>query len=186
MKTEQSREAWNKAATLLADAASAIWEHRSDLAWVRRRARMEPADHRDPDQVCRLKDDTDLWPDRARPERYGTRPACVAEDAYPRPGLSRELPPGLSFMSGLNAIAHPAEGLYAHDGNPVMPLMAEDEIRASAARLRGIENEFEACLATSDCFWGARLCGCVLGHVGMALHRKLCHASGEKLQPAAR
>jgi hypothetical protein len=22
---------------------------------------MEPADHRDPDQVCRLKDDTDLW-----------------------------------------------------------------------------------------------------------------------------
>ena len=49
--------------------ASAIWEHRSDLAWVRCRARMEPADHRDPDQVCRLRDDTDLWSDRGRFER---------------------------------------------------------------------------------------------------------------------
>jgi hypothetical protein len=90
--------------------ASAIWGHRSDLAWVRRRARMEPADHRDPDQVCRLRDDTDLWPDRGRSERYGTRPACVAEDAYPRPGLSRELPPDLPFVSGLDATAHAAEG----------------------------------------------------------------------------
>jgi maleylacetate reductase len=55
------------------------------------------------------------------------------------------LPPGLSFVSGLNAIAHAAEGLYAHDGNPVMSLMAEDGIRALATRLRGIENEPEAC-----------------------------------------
>ncbi len=91
--------------------ASAIWGHRSDLAWVRRRARMEPADHRDPDQVCRLRDDTNLWSDRGRSERYGTQPACVAEDAYPRPGLSRELPPDLSFVSGLDATAHAAEGV---------------------------------------------------------------------------
>jgi alcohol dehydrogenase class IV len=43
-------------------------------------------------------------------KKYGTRPACVAEDAYPRPGLSRELPPDLYFVSGLDATAHAAEG----------------------------------------------------------------------------
>jgi maleylacetate reductase len=32
----------------------------------------------------------------------------------------------LSLVSGLDATAHAAEGLYAHDGNPVMPLMADD------------------------------------------------------------
>jgi hypothetical protein len=29
-------------------------------AWARRHGRMEPADHRDPDHVCRLRDDADL------------------------------------------------------------------------------------------------------------------------------
>jgi alcohol dehydrogenase class IV len=73
-----------------------------------------------------LRDDTDLWSDRGRSERYGTRPACAAEDAYPRPGLSRELPPDLSLVSGLDATAHAARGLYAHDGNPAMSVMADD------------------------------------------------------------
>ena len=35
-------------------------------------------------------------------------------------------------ISGMNAIAHAAEGLYAQDGNPVMSLMAEEGIRALA------------------------------------------------------
>lgn len=94
------------------------------------------------------------------------------------PELSRELPPGLSFVSGLNAIAHAAEGLYAHDGNPIMSLMAEDGIRALATGLRGIKNEPQSLVARSGCLYGAWLCGCVLGHVGMALHHELCDALG--------
>jgi maleylacetate reductase len=40
------------------------------------------------------------------------------------PELTMGLPVRLSIVSGLNAIAHAAEGLYARDGNPVMSLMA--------------------------------------------------------------
>ncbi|HEU5297000.1 MAG TPA: iron-containing alcohol dehydrogenase, partial [Burkholderiaceae bacterium] len=40
------------------------------------------------------------------------------------PELTLSLPVGLSVTSGLNAIAHAAEGLYAVDANPVMDLMA--------------------------------------------------------------
>ena len=32
--------------------------------------------------------------------------------------------------------------------------------------------------ARADCLYGAWLCGTVLGHVGMALHHKLCHTLG--------
>ncbi|VXC14548.1 Maleylacetate reductase [Burkholderia sp. 8Y] len=94
------------------------------------------------------------------------------------PMLSSSLPLGLSFVSGLNAIAHAAEGLYARDGNPVMSLMAEDGIRALATGLRGLKKDPQNLSARSDCLYGAWLCGSVLGHVGMALHHKLCHTLG--------
>ena len=49
-------------------------------------------------------------------------PAAVIYD----PELTLTLPLGLTVTSALNAIAHAAEGLYAHDGNPVMSLVAEE------------------------------------------------------------
>ncbi|WP_396331110.1 maleylacetate reductase [Burkholderia anthina] len=94
------------------------------------------------------------------------------------PMLSLNLPLALSFVSGINAIAHAAEGLYARDGNPVMSLMAEDGIRSMAAGLRGLQENSLSLAARSECLYGAWLCGNVLGHVGMALHHKLCHTLG--------
>ena len=94
------------------------------------------------------------------------------------PDLSLGLPVGMSVVSGINAIAHAAEGLYARDGNPVMSLMAEEGIRALARGLRGVKIKSGDIDARSDCLYGAWLCGSVLGHVGMALHHKLCHTLG--------
>ena len=51
------------------------------------------------------------------------------------PELTLSLPVMMSVTSGLNAIAHAAEGLYAQDSNPVMDLMAEEGIRALAQAL---------------------------------------------------
>ena len=48
------------------------------------------------------------------------------------PALTVSLPASLSVTSGINAIAHAAEGLYAQDANPVISLMAEEGIRALA------------------------------------------------------
>src|ERR1700740_3138069 len=48
------------------------------------------------------------------------------------PELTIGLPVRLSIVSGLNAIAHAAEGLYAKDGNPVMSLMAEGRLCLTA------------------------------------------------------
>ena len=94
------------------------------------------------------------------------------------PELSATLPVRMSIVSGMNAIAHAAEGLYAKDGNPVMSLMAEEGIRALATGMRDVFASASDMQARSDCLYGAWLCGTVLGHVGMALHHKLCHTLG--------
>lgn len=94
------------------------------------------------------------------------------------PELTLSLPVGLSVTSGINAIAHAAEGLYALEGNPVMDLMAEEGIAALGRALPAIKKDAGNLVARSDALYGAWLCGIVLGHVGMALHHKLCHTLG--------
>ena len=94
------------------------------------------------------------------------------------PELTLTLPVPLSVTSGLNAIAHAAEGLYAHDGNPVTALMAEEGIRALAAALPVLLHHPQDPDARSDALYGAWLCGTVLGAVAMGLHHKLCHTLG--------
>ncbi|WP_433705498.1 maleylacetate reductase [Paraburkholderia sacchari] len=94
------------------------------------------------------------------------------------PELTLTLPVQFSMTSGMNAIAHAAEGLYGRDGNPVYRLMAEEGIRALASalpRLRETPSELDA---RSDAQYGAWLCGTVLGNVQMGLHHKLCHTLG--------
>lgn len=94
------------------------------------------------------------------------------------PELTLSLPIGLSVTSGINAIAHAAEGLYAHDGNPIMGLLAEEGIASIGRALPRLKQQPNDADARSDALYGAWLCGTVLGNVGMALHHKLCHTLG--------
>jgi maleylacetate reductase len=94
------------------------------------------------------------------------------------PALTLSLPALLSVTSGINAIAHAAEGLYAQDANPIIGLMAEEGIRALGQGIGRVVARPDDIDARSDCLYGAWLCGAVLGSVGMALHHKLCHTLG--------
>jgi alcohol dehydrogenase class IV len=92
--------------------------------------------------------------------------------------LTLSLPPALAATSGINAIAHAVEALYARDANPVISLMAEEGIRALAHALPAIVAKPDERDARSEALYGAWLCGICLGTVGMALHHKLCHTLG--------
>ena len=92
--------------------------------------------------------------------------------------LTLSLPKHLSATSGVNAIAHAVEALYAQNGNPVIDLMAAEGVRALASALPHIATNPQDLSARSDALYGAWLCGTCLGLVGMSVHHKLCHVLG--------
>ncbi len=94
------------------------------------------------------------------------------------PELTLGLPSATSAASGMNAIAHCVEALYARDANPIISLMAEEGIRALATALPVVVRDPSNLDARSDALYGAWLAGAALGAVGMGLHHKLCHTLG--------
>jgi len=94
------------------------------------------------------------------------------------PELTMTLPLALSITSGVNAIAHAAEGLYTPEPNPIIGLMAEQGIAALARALPALHADPGDRAARHDALYGAWLCGATLGHAAMGLHHKLCHTLG--------
>lgn len=94
------------------------------------------------------------------------------------PDLTLSLPVSVSVTSGLNALAHAVEGIYAQDRNPVMTLIALEGARALRDALPAVVADPADPQARAEALQGAWLCGTVLGSVGMALHHKLCHTLG--------
>ncbi len=92
--------------------------------------------------------------------------------------LTLSLPQRLSATSGLNAMAHAVEALYAKDGNPVVSLMAEEGLKAFAQALPRIVRDPKDREARTRALYGAWLCGMCLASTSMALHHKLCHVLG--------
>lgn len=92
--------------------------------------------------------------------------------------LTLSLPVRIAAVSGMNALAHSVEALYAKDRNPVVSLVAADAIRAMVGALPDIAREPDDRDARSRALYGAWLSGLCLGSVGMALHHKLCHVLG--------
>jgi maleylacetate reductase len=111
-------------------------------------------------------------------KRTGRDPKVLARAVLYDPSLTLDLPLGMSVVSGLNAIAHAAEALYATDGNPVISLMAEEGVRAVAAAIASLPGAPNDPTVREQALYGAWLCGTVLGNTSMGLHHKLCHALG--------
>ena len=92
--------------------------------------------------------------------------------------LTMSLPAAISATSGLNAMAHAVEALYAPEANPIISLLAEEAIAALGRALPRIVATPSDRDARGDALLGAWLCGTCLGAVSMSLHHKLCHVLG--------
>jgi maleylacetate reductase len=114
---------------------------------------------------------------------HGTKTTRKSLDILPEAviydvDLTLGLPVRLSGTSGINAIAHAVEALYARDQNPITSLLADQAIAALARALPAIAADPADRGARRDALYGAWLSGVCLGSVGMALHHKLCHVLG--------
>jgi maleylacetate reductase len=94
------------------------------------------------------------------------------------PVLTYTMPPGLSAASGLNAMAHSVEALYAGDASPIVRLIAEESIRALAQSLPRVVAQPDDPDARADALYGAWLAGTSLGNATMGIHHKICHTLG--------
>ncbi len=94
------------------------------------------------------------------------------------PELVVSLPRDLSVTSGLNAMAHAAEALYAKDRTKASTKLATEGLQHFASSLPDVIADPTDLNARENTLRGAWACGTVLGNVGMALHHKLCHTLG--------
>jgi maleylacetate reductase len=108
-------------------------------------------------------------------------PEILPETVIYDPDLTDTLPLPLTVTSGLNAMAHAAEGVYAQDGSPIYTLMAVEGLRALRDALRVLSRDPADRDSREQALYGAWLCGTVLGGVGMSIHHKLCHTLGGAL-----
>lgn len=106
-------------------------------------------------------------------------PAVLPKIVIYDPALIGTLPVDMAVCSGINAVAHAVEALYAPQANPFTEALA---FMGISKVLRGL-SEFIATQgqspgAAAQCLAGAWLCGEVLSQVGMGLHHRICHVLG--------
>ena len=94
------------------------------------------------------------------------------------PMLTLALPAKIAGPSGINALAHCVEALYAENANPITSLMAAEGIRALRRALPAVAKAPQNLEARADALYGAWLAGSALGNVAMGIHHKLCHTLG--------
>lgn len=108
----------------------------------------------------------------------GVDPAVLPRVVVYDPELTASLPRELAVASGLNAMAHGVEALWAPGRNPVSSAVAGEGIAALATGLRSGD--------PADLLRGAWLTAAAFAVTGSGLHHKLCHVLGGMGMPHAR
>jgi maleylacetate reductase len=110
-------------------------------------------------------------------KRTGRDPRALPRVVLYDPALTVGLPAAVTGPSGMNALAHCAEALYAPGANPVTSLLAEEGARTLARGLPLAVAEPANLAGRSDALLGAWLAGASLA-AGVGLHHQLCHLLG--------
>ena len=111
-------------------------------------------------------------------KRTGRDPRVLPRTVIYDPALTLDLPSRVSAPSGMNALAHSVEALYAPNVGPLVALMAEESIRALARALPAVVAAPGDLEARALALYGAWLAGTALAGADMGLHHKLCHFLG--------
>ncbi len=98
------------------------------------------------------------------------------------PCLTLGLPAEISATSGLNALAHCLEGLYAPDLNPAVTALALEGVRRLVTSLPGVIARPDDRALRAEALCGAWLAASVVSAVKMGLHHRLCAILGGSYQ----
>lgn len=111
-------------------------------------------------------------------KQTGRDPRALPDVVVYDPELTVSLPPRIAGPSGMNAVAHCVEALYAPGANPVTSLLALEGIRTLAGSLPAVVRRPHDVGVRTDVLYGAYLAASALAVAGTALHHKTCHVLG--------
>ncbi|MDR7255099.1 alcohol dehydrogenase class IV [Nocardioides sp. BE266] len=101
-------------------------------------------------------------------------PRSVVYDA----ALTRDLPAGLTTTSGLNALAHAVDALWAPRADPINAALAGEGVRALAVALPAVLDAPHDLTARERVLYGTYLASAAFASSGSGLHHKICHVLG--------
>ncbi|MFI6019441.1 maleylacetate reductase [Streptomyces sp. NPDC051287] len=101
-------------------------------------------------------------------------PRAVVYDAT----LTLSLPVGLSVASGLNALAHCVDSMWAPRTDPIDQALAAEGVRALRTGLPLVVKDPRALDGREQTLYGAYLAAAAFASAGSGLHHKVCHVLG--------
>jgi alcohol dehydrogenase class IV len=108
----------------------------------------------------------------------GTHPAVLPRAVVYDPDLTMSLPVDLTVASGLNALAHCVDSLWAPNANPVSSALAVAGVRALRDGLPAVRRDAADRAARESLLYGAYLAALSFAGAGSGLHHKICHVLG--------
>lgn len=101
-------------------------------------------------------------------------PKIVIYDA----ALSKSLPGRLATASGLNAVAHAVDGMWAPRADPINTALGAEGLRALIPGLRALNSNPDDLEAREQILYGAYLAAVAFASAGSGIHHKICHVLG--------
>ena len=101
-------------------------------------------------------------------------PKVIVYDAT----LTLTLPVDMSVASGLNALAHCVDSLWAPSADPINAALATEGIRALAAGLPRVAADPAGLPGREHALYAAYVSAVAFASAGSALHHKICHVLG--------
>jgi len=108
----------------------------------------------------------------------GTDPRVLPKTIVYDATLTQRLPVDLSVTSGLNALAHSVDALWAPAVDPVNAVLAGEAIRALRVGLSAVVHEPTGLEGREHTLYGAYLSAVAFASAGSGLHHKICHVLG--------
>ncbi len=122
---------------------------------------------------------TDVWGiTEGRTKTTGSDPRVLPRSLVYDATLTLSLPTDMAVASGMNALAHCVDSLWAPRADPVNAALAVEGARALAAGLRQIVKDPADLHGREQTLYGAYLAAVAFASAGSGLHHKICHVLG--------
>lgn len=122
---------------------------------------------------------TDMWGlTEQRRKSTGTDPRVLPRTVIYDAALTLSLPVEISVSSGLNAMAHCTDSMWAPRSDPIDRALAAEGIRALDAGLPQVLADPQGRVGREQALYGAWLAAVAFSSAGSGLHHRICHVLG--------